>query len=354
MTKLLGHARRLPIINWNYTFFGAHLQNVGSNWDYPQERHAAFEMIYVVNGVEGIDCGAYSYTLDKGDFAIISPGTLHHVWAINNLTYFCFHFDLDEPTFEEHLIANSKIVYHRDESITRGVTDSMDKMINLLPPVSTETSSHADQDEELSEGWHLGVGPDEHYDFADKMKLQLLLSNVILSLYQGIKDTSHVTNLSTMQYAKMIRVYIKKTMQRQVDQVITNPENIEANLDNGNIIADICSQLNLSIGYASRLFKAYYGSSPKSYLSDIKKEIAQQLLLKPQFNINQIGTILGYKNPANFSRQFKTWTGLSPKQFRTRKVSHFVDQRLFSENFNTFPKENINDEEFKKNFWNSI
>ncbi|AYM01760.1 AraC family transcriptional regulator [Levilactobacillus brevis] len=228
----------------------------------------------------------------------------------------------------------------------------MDRMIGLLPARLAEDSANS-QIPELSEGWPLEATADEHYNFTDKMELQLLLSHIILDLYKGVKRTSHIKNLSTMQYAKMIRVYIKQTMQRQVDQAISSPDNITG-LESGNVIADICSQLNLSIGYASRLFKTYYGSSPKSYLSDIKQEIAQQLLLKPQFNINQIGTILGYKNPANFSRQFKVWTGLSPKQFRMRKVSHFVDQRLFSENFNTFPKENINDEEFKKNFWKSI
>lgn len=330
MTKLLKNARRLPVINWNYTFFGAHLQHVGPNWSYPREKHAAFEMIYVLDGIEGIDYGAYSDQLKSGDFAIISPGTLHKVWNITNLTYFCFHFDLDEPTFEEHLLANSKVVYHKQEQVTQEVTPKLDNMIELISPDSRE-----------------------NYNFTDKMKLQLLLSDIILSLYQGIEMPRNSGNISTLQYAKMIRVHIKKTVQQQIDQAIKEPDQ-SITIRNSGIISDICKQLNLSIGYASKIFRSYYGTSPKAYLSDIKKENAQQLLLKPQFDINQISQLLGYKNPANFSRQFKIWTGLSPRQFRTRKVNHFVDQRLFSENFTSFPKDKLNDSEFKDDYWNSI
>lgn len=330
MPKLLENAHRLPVINWNYTFFGAHLQDVAENWSWPKEKHAAFELIYVIKGIEGIDYGVYSDRLKQGDFAIISPGTQHRVWSIQHLTYFCFHFDLDEPTFEEHLIANSKVVYHKDEKVNKIVTPQFQQMISLISPENLET-----------------------YNFIDKMKIQILLSDIILSLYKGIELPYHPGNISTMQYAKMIRVHIKKSLRQQVDQAINDPKQA-IQLHSSSLISDICQQLNLSVGYASKIFKKYYGSSPKSYLSDIKKEIAQQLLLKPQFDINQISQLLGYKNPANFSRQFKIWTGMSPRQFRIRKVSHFVDQRLFSENFPTFPKDKMNDSQFKKDFWNSI
>lgn len=330
MTKLLEHAQRLPVINWNYTFFGAHLQKVNNDWSYPREKHAAFEMIYVLSGTEGIDYGSYSERLRPGDFAIITPGIYHRVWNIDNLTYFCFHFDLDEPTFEEHLIANSKVVYHKQEAVTQKVTPQLDKMIKLISPDDVED-----------------------YSFDDKMELQLLLSKIILDLYRGIEIPYHPGNISTMQYAKIIRVHIKKYVQLQIDQSINDSKHA-VDLSSSNLISGICKQLNLSVGYASKIFKSYYGTSPKAYLSDIKKENAQQLLLKPQFDINQISQLLGYQNPANFSRQFKIWTGLSPRQFRMRKVSHFVDQRLFSENFSSFPKDKINDTSFKKDYWNSI
>lgn len=325
MSHLLKNAKLLPIINWSYNFFGAHLQSVQKNWEYPQERHTAFEMIYVLSGTEQIDCDPYSYTLNKGDFAIITPGTFHRVQAISELTYFCFHFDLDEPTFEEQLIANPKVVYHDGESINNEVASDMKDMITLI---------HGNQEGQ--------------YRFEEKMKIQVILSNILLALYQHVSTSERPINISNMQFAKIIRVHIKKTMHQRLSQAISNPR---LGLDDTEIISTICQQLNLSIGYASRIFKTYYGTSPKAYLSNIKQELAQQLLIKPQFNIEQISEILGYNNPGNFSRQFKIWTGDSPKEYRRRKVSHFVNQKLFSENFSTYMKNDSNDKNPENDFW---
>lgn len=304
------------------------MQTVDDNWIYPNERHAAFEMIYVVDGIEKIECSPYSYFLNRGDFAIISPGTFHQVSANSKLTYFCFHFDLDEPVFEEHLISNSKLVYRSNEKATRVITSCMDKMIEVVSSTTTV----------------------EKYNFADKMKLQMLLSRILLVLYEDADKSETTENVSNMQYAKLIRVHIKKQLHDQVTQAIDHPEAI----NNSDIIADICRQLNLSISYASRIFKTCYGTSPKSYLSSIKQEIAQELLLKPQFDVNQISLLLGYSNPGNFSRQFKIWTGITPRQFRMRKVTHFVDERLFSENFSTYSKEDGKNKNYRDQYWDSI
>ena len=327
MANLLKNAKKLPIINWNYTFFGAHSQQVTKGWLYPRERHAAFEMIYVLSGVEEIDCEPYAYYLEPGDFAIISPGTYHEVSAQEDLDYFCFHFDLDEPVFEEHLIQSTKLVYHVGDPTTTAVTSKMDDMMAIVSKKN------------------------EDYTFEDKMSIQLLLSQILLTLFKDSHEHTATESVSTMEYAKIIRVNIKQTVNRRINQAISDTDTVE----NTDIIADICAHLHLSVSYASHLFKTFYGTSPKAYLSGIKQEAAQKLLLKPQFSIAQISAILGYQTPGNFSRQFKRWTGYSPKQYRLQKVSHFVDQRLFSENFSTFDKQQLlSDPEFKEHYWSQV
>ncbi|WP_143875836.1 helix-turn-helix domain-containing protein, partial [Oenococcus oeni] len=52
------------------------------------------------------------------------------------------------------------------------------------------------------------------------------------------------------------------------------------------------------------------------YLSKLKLKWAQQMLAKPQYNIDEIALVLGYSDSTHFSRQFKRWTGLSPKKYR--------------------------------------
>lgn len=301
MNQLLQSATKLPVIDWTFTFFGGHIQTVKNNWQYPEECHAAYEIIYVLNGIEQITCFNNDYLLTAGEFAIISPGTYHTVTAINDLTYFCFHFDLDEPEFEERLISNPKIVYKKSDSLNKNITEHMDQMLNIL-------SSKENED----------------YEFTDKIALQLLLSEIILILFKD-NSTENFTphkNISGVQIAKTLRAMIKKQMHEQLQQSLADSNSIPTT----NLISNICKQLNVSTGHASRLFRQSYGLSPKDYLSKIKKELAQELLLKPQYNINQISELLGYTSAGNFSRQFKSWTDMTPKEFRTTKITHFDKQ----------------------------
>ncbi|TVV30611.1 helix-turn-helix transcriptional regulator [Weissella cibaria] len=43
---------------------------------------------------------------------------------------------------------------------------------------------------------------------------------------------------------------------------------------------------------------------------------AQNWLLIPEIRIQDISYALGYSDPAHFTRQFKKWTGETPRQFQ--------------------------------------
>ena len=51
-------------------------------------------------------------------------------------------------------------------------------------------------------------------------------------------------------------------------------------------------------------------------LDQIRFETAVRLLQDPTLKLIEISLELGYNDPANFTRAFKRWTGMSPRQFR--------------------------------------
>lgn len=61
------------------------------------------------------------------------------------------------------------------------------------------------------------------------------------------------------------------------------------------------------------------GTSFLLMLEETRCEDARQLLQHSDLPIADIGTRLGYENPANFSRAFLRWTGESPSTFRNRQ-----------------------------------
>lgn len=74
---------------------------------------------------------------------------------------------------------------------------------------------------------------------------------------------------------------------------------------------------NYSSSYLNRKFKERTGSTPINYLDRIRLEAAWKLLGREDMAINQIATLIGYKDPKYFSRRFKSQYGVPPNHFRS-------------------------------------
>ena len=62
------------------------------------------------------------------------------------------------------------------------------------------------------------------------------------------------------------------------------------------------------------------GTSVTQVLAEMRKTLAEQELNNTDRRISEIAAMVGYLDPTVFSRAFKRWTGVSPREFR--KQSH--------------------------------
>ena len=76
------------------------------------------------------------YHLNQGDFVLIPPGFRHTAQAIDQLTYFCFHFDLNEPNFIVQLIQNSPVFFPKMDPINREIRPILGAMVELVSPTT--------------------------------------------------------------------------------------------------------------------------------------------------------------------------------------------------------------------------
>jgi len=77
----------------------------------------------------------------------------------------------------------------------------------------------------------------------------------------------------------------------------------------------IASLLNLSVRSMQRRLKEEE-TSFKALLNLTRQELAEQYIDNSRLSINEITYLLGFSDPANFSRAFKRWHGVSPSQYR--------------------------------------
>jgi len=84
-------------------------------------------------------------------------------------------------------------------------------------------------------------------------------------------------------------------------------------------VADMAQQLHLSERTLKRRLQAE-GTSYQQLLDQVRQRDAMKLLGTPSLPIAQVAEAVGYADPANFARAFAKWTGLSPRDWRTRHL----------------------------------
>jgi len=111
--------------------------------------------------------------------------------------------------------------------------------------------------------------------------------------------------------------------ERQLQAVIRTRNFIDLNLDQ-----EINLVLLSHIGFASkfhllRLFKRYYGQTPKQYLIEKRIEKSRENL-KKGMSIKETCFSVGFECPSSFSTLFKSKIGKSPIKFQKEQFSQSV------------------------------
>lgn len=169
------------------------------------------------------------------------------------------------------------------------------------------------------------------YIFENKLNIKI----VLLSAH-GEFDYAR----SSMRYG--VRYYIlKPTKYEELKQVFSevrmeldkeNMEDIEENEEYLGIIEQIKKYINdnyedaslevvsdmfhLNLHYISRLFKKKTNMNFSDYLTQVRMEKARVLLRNPECFISEICCRVGYTDPRSFSKAFKKYFGISPREYK--------------------------------------
>lgn len=130
------------------------------------------------------------------------------------------------------------------------------------------------------------------YDIQEKNKVNGILHNlyncILIDLFDSLKHSAknqHVNN--TLKY---------------ISDNITKPLTLDS----------ICKEIHLSKEYTARVFKREIGLTVTQYINQQKLDIAKNLLLIDEFDLQNIAEKVGYQNYNYFSRIFKKQFGITP------------------------------------------
>lgn len=96
---------------------------------------------------------------------------------------------------------------------------------------------------------------------------------------------------------------------------------MESHFSNSNLrLEDVAQYVDRNPSYLSHLLISKTGSSFTDFLTRIRMKEAKRLLTETNMPVKEISHQVGYQNSNYFSRMFKESVGVSPREFRLKKI----------------------------------
>ena len=91
--------------------------------------------------------------------------------------------------------------------------------------------------------------------------------------------------------------------------------------DSGSVIVARYTGLSVAEMTEFRSKLREQGVTYTQLVEDTRRDLSLQYVRDPNYSFNEVAFLLGFTEPANFSRAFKRWYGRSPSEFRRQSLS---------------------------------
>lgn len=120
-------------------------------------------------------------------------------------------------------------------------------------------------------------------------------------------------------FQNIIKQYCEKVILQKEEHnaVIMAKKYIQIHYKESISLEDVAEYVGLTPTYFTKMFKEHTKKTFIDYVTEYRIEKAKELLLNTKLSLKEISYEIGYKDPNYFSRVFKKWTNVSPKQYRS-------------------------------------
>ena len=158
------------------------------------------------------------------------------------------------------------------------------------------------------------------------VKLADHISSDCLEAIQTLVETGYSEKNTVVKYTMLCTIFLSlqhsnenprrlrlsPAVQRIREQIMQEP------ITEHFCAPELASLCNLSTAQFYHLFHREYGMTPLEYSDRLLMRKAEMLLETQQYTVTEIASMLGFENPAYFSRFFKKHKGVPPSAFLPR------------------------------------
>lgn len=252
--------------------------------------HDFIEIVYVLSGDGQQSVNGLCYPIQKGTLLFINYGQTHAFSTKTSIEYYNI---LLKPEFISMELINSENAF---ELLALTAFEEFRSLNPTTPFVSFSGKELLEIE---------GITDAMHREFKAKQTgYQSILKGYMQVFLVHILHRMQLANESSPVSSSPLTPDLLAYIEEHCSEKITLPE--------------LAEQCFYNPSYFSRVFKEYSGMSLTDFIQRKRIEKACRLLQDTDWPIETIATDVGYGDKTQFYRQFKSYMGATPNQFRRR------------------------------------
>jgi len=263
-----------------------HYYEFNKNYSYDGESHNFWEMVYIDAGTVQIKANNKEFHLKQGEVIFHKPNEFHTIKTNEETAANVFVISF--------VCSSESMSFFKGKTMT--VPSKLKKYISTIIEEYSQTfNSMATEDIKLELKENPPIG--------GQQMIKTYLEQFLIMLIRSESDKHD------------LRVFpSKESMENHlVSQVI---QIIEENTYSKITVDQICSKLNYSHTYLSKIFKTACGYTILEYILKNKIREAKKLIREEKYNFTQISYLLAFDNPHYFSTVFKKISNMTPTDYK--------------------------------------
>ena len=266
--------------------FSVHYYELSLDYQYRGERHNCWELVYVDKGNVVITSDDEKFFLKEGEMYFHQPNEFHSIGGDNKTA---------SNVFILSFICNSKnmdFYKKRKVQIFPDYNHYISKIIEISKDTYKMSISQDKDNIELKQSPRFGG-------------FQLLRSYLELLFIMILRNHNATVNNKEFSYIHIDDGnYVYKAIKM-----------LEENIYGRITVEDICSSLEVSRAYLSKIFKEKTGVGINEYYRHLKINEAKKLFSAHIYSVSQVSNMLCFSTPRYFSKVFKSVAGMLPKEY---------------------------------------
>ena len=252
--------------------------------------HDFYEFVYVREGFTVHNYGENTTILTEGDIFAISPGVSHAYTGLHYTKVFNCIFTQD------------------------AIKNRLDTFLKLPGLEYIFGNNHGTEKKEWIR---------MRLDTAERIRITAVLERMLEEQNQKQLGWEIILNSLLCQFITLFsryysEHYISNTSEKAyLNYVVKILRYIESNYSNDIDLNKMADYLGISPDYLSRQFKKIMGLSPAVFLRSYRLARAMNIIRNESAeNLSEIASAVGYKHLSHFSREFKSFTGVTPSEYK--------------------------------------